>query len=163
MFLKLSFRIFTIGLLVLSTLWVLIVFLPVLYSIVFPPRDIRDIVRALESKSNPPANAVALVERTVASAGILRRSFQVGYYSGVSATLHYNDSHTSRRIQVAYVAWFQKIPAPILLLITRSETDGILDGYQLGNADGVNKVINDSYPFGMPCSLCTRRKAVMRR
>jgi hypothetical protein len=70
-----------IGLLVLSSLWVVITFLPLLYSILFPPRDIQEIVRALEERGTVSPQIATAVQETIASTGPLRRAVQVGYYS----------------------------------------------------------------------------------
>ncbi len=164
MFFRLSVRMFVIGLLVLSSLWVAATFLPILYSVVSPPRDIRDIVLALETRASAPPDARATVEQTIASAGPLRRALQVGYYSGYAATLRHNNSHASRTIQVAYVAWFQNIPKPILLLITRSETDGVFQGYQLEEGAPMSLVGGYAFPlmtFALALVLFRRRRSRM--
>jgi hypothetical protein len=110
MFFRPSLRIFLIGPLVLSSLWVVLTFLPILYSIMFPRRNIQEIVRALESRGDAPPDARAAVEESISSDGLLRRTVQVGYYSGASAILQHNNPHSTRKTQVAYVAWFQKRP-----------------------------------------------------
>jgi hypothetical protein len=166
MFFRLSLRIFVIGLLVLSSLWVVATFLPILYSMLFPPRDIQEIVRALKAQGNAPQEAATIVEETIASVGPLQRTLQVGYHTGASVTLRHNDSHTSRTTQVAYVAWFQKIPKPILLLITRSETDGVFQSYRLDEGAPMSLVRGYAFPlvtFAFSLFLFRRRKSPMLR
>lgn len=149
MFFKLRYGTFVIGFLVISSLWMAVTFLPVLYSIAFPPRDLRQIMLALESGGDSPSVASPAVAEVVASAGFARRAIPVGYYSGVSATLKHNDSHTDRTIQVSYVAWFQKMPHPILLLITRSETDGVLEEYRIDEGAPMSLVRAYALPMDM--------------
>jgi hypothetical protein len=164
MFFRLSLRVFIIGLLMLSSLWVAATFLPIVYSMLFPPQDIQEIVRALKTQGNAPPVAATMVAQTIASVGPLQRTLQIGYYSGVSATLHVHDSHTSGTKQVAYIAWFQKLPKPMLLLITRSETDGVLQGYRLDEGAPMSFVPGYSFPlvmFAFSLFLFRRRKSPM--
>jgi hypothetical protein len=164
---RLSLRVFIIGLLVLSSLWVGATFVPVLYSMVFPPRDIHDIVRALEQRGNaPPGMATTVAEQIIAQAGPMQKALQVGYHSEVSARLQLNNSHTTRTTQVSYVAWFQKIPKPILLLIERSETDGVLQGYQINEGAPMSLIGSFAFPlavFAFALFLFLRRNSPMFR
>jgi hypothetical protein len=149
MFFRLSFRVFVIAFLIFSIGWVAATFLPVLYSIVFPPADIRQIVRALELRSEASPNTANAVEEIIDQVGPLQRAIPVGYYRGISATLHYNDSHIGKTTQVSYVAWFQKTPRPTLLLITKSERDGVLSGYQLEEGAAMSLVVTYALPLVM--------------
>jgi hypothetical protein len=165
MLFRLSLRIFIIGLLVLSSFWVAATFLPVLYSVLFPPHDIQGIVRALEGKGGaPPGPATTVVEEIRALAGPLRRAWQVGYHSEVSATFQVNNSHTSRTTQASYIAWFQKNPKPILLLVERTETDGVLQGYRINQGAPLSLVGSFAYPlvlFAFSLVLFLKRKSAI--
>ena len=131
MFPKLRLRTFSIGLLVFSSLWVTMTVFPLLYSVLFPQRDLQDILYALELRRTAPPQAATIVQRTIAAAGPLRGAVQVGYYSGITATFQLNASHRSKKTQVAYLAWFQKIPKPFILVINRYESGGVLQGYEI--------------------------------
>lgn len=147
MFFRLSLRVFVIGLLVLSSLWVLLGFVPILYSIVFPPRDLQEIVGALKARRSAPPQAAAIVQQTIDSVGNLRRAVRVGYHIQAAATMNVNGSHTSRTTQVAYVAWFQNLSKPILLLIERSETDGVFQNYAIEQGAPMSLVTAYAYPL----------------
>ena len=103
-FFKLRLRTFWIVLLVLSSLWVADVFGPVIYSFLTPKPDFQDIVHALEGRGTPPPQALAAIQGTMASAGLLRRAIQIGYYDKITGTFQLNASHTTRKTQLAYVA-----------------------------------------------------------
>lgn len=167
MLFRLSLRVFIIGLLVLSSLWVAATLLPVLYSVLFPPRDIQVIVRALEGKGSPPPGpGTTVVTETMAEAGPLRRALQVGYHTEVSATFRLNNSHTSETTQVSYVAWFQKIPKPILLLVERTEMDGVLQGYRINQGAPMSLVGSLAFPlvvFAFSLVLFLKRNSAMFR
>jgi hypothetical protein len=148
-----------IGLFVLSSLWLLIGVVTILYSIVSPPRDLQEIGRALQDHGTAPPQATAIVQQTIDSAGILRRAVRVGYHVETSATLNVKGSHSSRTTQVAYVAWFQNISKPILLLIERSETDGVFQSYRIAEGAPLSLVSAYAYPliaFGLSLYLVRR-------
>lgn len=135
MFFKLRLRTFWIVLLVFSGIWVTNVFGPLIYSALFPNPDLQNIVRALEGHGTAPSDVSAAVETTIASAGTLQRTIQVGYYSGVTATFQLNASHSTRKTSVAYLAWFQKLPKPTILVIFRNQTDGGRQNYGMGEGE----------------------------
>jgi hypothetical protein len=63
---------------------------------------------------------------------------------------------------VSYVAWFQKIPKPMLLLITRSEKDGVIQSYQFDQGEPMSLVGAYAFPlltFGFSLYLVRRRKS----
>jgi hypothetical protein len=102
----------------------------------------------------------------IAEAGPLRRALQVGYHSEVSATFQLNNSHASRTTQVAYIAWFQKSPKPILLLVERTETDGVLQGYRINQGAPMSLVGGAAFPlvfFAFSLVLFLKRKSAMFR
>jgi hypothetical protein len=132
---KLRLRTFWIVLLVLSSLWVANVFGLLVYSFLTPKQDFQDIVHALEGWGTPPPQASASVQETMASAGPLQRTLQIGYFTKITRTFQLNASHTTRMTQVAYVAWFQRLPKPVMLIISRNQTDGRLQNYEIGEGE----------------------------
>lgn len=132
MFFKLRLRTFWIVLLVFSGLWVANVYGTLIYSLLSPKPDFQDIVHALEGSGTPPPQVSVAVQGMMASAGRLQRTIQVGYYSGVTATFQLNASHTTRKTQVAYLAWFQRFSKPTILVINRYQTDGGVRDYEIG-------------------------------
>ena len=119
----------------LSGLWVANVYGLLVYSVLSPKPDLQDIVHALEGHGTPPPQVLAAVHGTIASAGILQRAIQVGYYTKVTGTFQLNASHTTRQTQVAYLAWFQRLSKPTILVINRYQTDGGLQEYEIGEGE----------------------------
>jgi len=146
-------------LLVLSSLWVAATFVPMLYSVLFPAPDFQVIVHALELRGTPPPFAADTVRQVVAASGPLQRTLQVGYYTQVSATYQSNGSHKTRRTQVSYLAWFQNLPKPILLLVERRENNGVLEGYKIGEGEPMSLV----RAIGLPLLALAFSFYMMRR
>jgi hypothetical protein len=144
---RLSIKAFLIGLFALSSLWVAVTFFPILYSIAAPPRDLQQVVCALEMRCSAPPQAAAAVQAALASAGPLRRAVQVGYYSGATETVQLNASHISKRTQISYAAWFQNVPKPVLLVISRSESDGVFEGYRVLEGEPMSLVVGYASPL----------------
>jgi len=143
---RLKLQTFWIILLVLSSLWVLAVFGPLFYSLLSPVMDLQSIVRALQGNGTPPIQAMAAVQQVFKQGGRLGRVIQVAHYVGFAATFQYGVSHTTRRTENTYLAWFEKIPRLILLIVRRYDTDGALQGYEIGSGEAVTLLI----PLGLP-------------
>jgi hypothetical protein len=154
---------YAIILLALSSLWMCAVFLPLLYSVALPDRDIRSIVYALEERGTAPPEAAAIVQETIAAAGPLTRAIRVGYYSGVTTTVRTSGSNTSEKVkQASYIAWFQKPPKPMFVAITHYESDGGQRAYGISEVDPVSLVRGYSLPvllFAVSLFLVRRRKS----
>jgi hypothetical protein len=146
MFMKLKLRTFWILLLVLSSLWVAAVFGPLLYSVLSPTADLWAIVHALQGRGAPPPQATVAVQEALEGGGRLGRAIQVGHYTGVAVTFQNGVSHTMRRTEDSYLASFQKIPRPILLIVRRYEVDGGLRGYEVGSAEATSLI----RPYALP-------------
>ena len=140
MFIKWNSRKSWILLLVLASLWLGVSLGVVAYGIVSPASDLKEIVRALEMRGTPPPQAASIVQQTVAEAGPLRRAIQVGYYSGITKTFQLNASHLERKTQASYLAWFDKIQKPILLLLERHDKDGVLQYYYIAQGEPMSMV-----------------------
>jgi hypothetical protein len=143
----LSLRIFVIGLFVLSCVWLLASFGTLAYSVVSPPRDLVSIVGALEGRAQAPAMAVPAVQQINEQVGSLRRAFRVGYHVETSATLSLKSSSTETTTQVSYMAWFQKRSAPMLLLIQRLESNGVIQEYDIAEGAPLSLVAAYVYPL----------------
>lgn len=162
MIFRLRLRTFLIGFFVLSTLWVLITFTPLLYSTLFPPNDVQSLLRGLNGSGDTVPAFLPLVQHTVAAVGPLRRAVEVGYYSGVEMTLQHNASHKSKRLQISYLAWFVNLPKPILLVITRVQTDGADAAYRIDEGVLSSLAIGYALPlvmFGFSLFLLLRRNS----
>jgi hypothetical protein len=156
---------YAIVLLALSSLGMCATFLPLLYFVLFPSNDLQGIVLALEERGTAPPEAASVVQGAIAAVGPLRRAIPVGYYSGVTATYQMRGSHTSKKMkvsQVSCIAWFQKAPKPLLMVITRSEGDGGQRAYGISEGDPAVMVRGYALPllaFGVSLFLVRRRKA----
>ena len=153
---------YAIILLALSSLWICAVFFPLLYSVVLPNKDLQAVVYALEERGSPPPEAADVVQETIAAAGPLTRVVLVAYYSGVTATVRIGGSEKLSRKQSSYIAWFQKHPKPLLLLITRYEGDGGRKGYEINEGEPMSMVRGYALPvllFAVSLLLGRRRKS----
>jgi len=160
----LSFRsnrpVYAIILLSLSILWLCAIFLPLFSSVLFPNRDLQEVVNALEQRGAAPPEAAAIVEKTIETAGPLIRAIPVAYYSGVTATVRIGGSQTSKTRQASYIAWFQKQPKPLLPLITDYEGDGPRRAYRIEEGEAASIVRGYAIPilvFGV-CLFLARKK-----
>ena len=124
MFPKPKTRTLAIALLALSILWMCALIFPLCYYIVAGNHDLKFVVSALEESETAPPQLAPLVEQVLAQGGRLKRAVPVGYYTGITATVRLNGTQTTKVRQVSYIAWFEKRPRPILLLISQYETNG---------------------------------------
>lgn len=150
-------------LLAFSSLWMCAVFVPLLYFIVLPNADLQGVVDALEERGSAPPEAAGMVQKTIAAVGPLTRAIKVGYYSGVTATVRVSGSNTSEKVkQATYIAWFQKLPKPMLIAIARYESDRDHKAYQISQVDSGSLVRGYSLPvllFGVSLFLMRGRKS----
>jgi len=148
-FFKPSPRTLAIGLLVFSSLWMAFTVAPLVYSLLFPQRDFQDILHALESHETVPFRVSVMVPRTILAARPLRRALQVGYYTRFTVTVRLNASHKTKETQVTYLAWFQGLPRPSILAISRHESDGVLQGYDIDEGEPASLVRSYGLPMLM--------------
>jgi hypothetical protein len=149
--------------LALSSLFMCATFLPFLYSVVLPNEDLLAVVAALEERGTPPPESGTIVQQVIAATGSLRKSIQVGYSSEVTAVFHLNGSRKSEKIkmsQATYIAWFQGRPRPMLVAITRYESDAGQRAYRISEVDPVGLVRGYALPvllFGISLFLVRRK------
>jgi hypothetical protein len=144
--LKSSRPTYAIILFAVSSLWMCAICLPLLYSVAFPNGDIQGVID-LEERGTAPPESVAAVQETIEAAGPLRRAFEVAYYSGATAAVGISGPRTSQKVnQSSYIAWFQKLPKPILMTITRAESDGDHRAYRISEAEPFSLVRGYALP-----------------
>lgn len=143
---KLSFQNLWLLLVVLSSLWVASVSGPLLYSVLYPTEDLWAIVHALEGRGVPPPKAAALVEDAFEQGGRLERTIHVAHYVGGSVIIHDNASHTKSMIEDNYIAWFQKVPKPVLLVVRRHNVDGTIQAYEIGSDEATSFLVRAYAP-----------------
>ena len=106
--------------------------------------------------------AVAVVQETVAAAGPLTRTVPVAYYSGGTVTARVNGSQTFKKNQASYIAWFQRHPKPLLLIITRYEADRGQRAYEINEGEAMLMVRGYALPvllFGVWLLTSARKKS----
>lgn len=123
MLLKLSHRTLPILLLIFSGLWAVGIYLPLLYSLLFPNHDIQHLVGALERREPARQELRLLVKESTDSFGQLKRAIRVAAYYGASADYNVRQSHTTKNIEYSYVAWFENRSKPAILIVSLSNID----------------------------------------
>ena len=118
-------RTVAIALFGVSVLWICALVVPLFYYIVAGSPDLKSVVNALEGRETPSEQLAPLVEKVLDQGGKLKRAVPVGYYTGVTATARLSGTQTTKMKRVSYIAWFEKLPHPILILISvRDERAG---------------------------------------
>lgn len=144
---KISLRTFRILLLVASSLWLLAVLAPPVYCWFAPPKDFQAVVRALENRGSAPAAAASAVQQTIGSAGPLRRALQIGYYYRAQVTIRVNEKHMEKESQASYIASFQGLQRPILLILQKQQIDNGAEDYQIAQGDPTGLVRGFALPW----------------
>ena len=112
-------------LLVVSLIWAAAILGPLFYSCLFPNPDIRRTLMVLKGREELMTDdLIPLVQQVTDSVGKLQRAIQVGSSWQMSEDLNVKASHITRVTRASYIAWFDKRSGPILLIVTRTETDG---------------------------------------
>lgn len=144
---RLSLRTFCILLLIASSVWLLAVVAPPIYCWFVPPKDFQAVVRALENREAAPASAASAVQQTLASAGPLQRALQIGYYYRAQVAIRFNEKHLERESQASYIASFQKLRKPILLILQKQQIDNGAEEYEIAQGDPMGLVRGFAVPF----------------
>ena len=137
---RIRYRTFSIILVVFSSLWLLGVYGPLVYGLLSGPQDLQAIIHALENKGVAPPLAAAAVQETIVAAGPLQRAMQVGYFRGASITMKVHEQHTENRVQATYVAWFQRLQKPVLLILERKKIDDAAETYEIAEGQPMSMV-----------------------
>ena len=140
MFLKLGSRAFPVLLIVFSGLWMAATIFPLVYSLLFPTPDIQHIVGALKGRETLREELAPLVRGTIDTSGHLRRAIQVGAYWHASAEYKFKESHTTKELELSYLAWFEKRSKPTILIITRTELDSSLVRFDIDEGRPIGTV-----------------------
>jgi hypothetical protein len=146
---RISLRTFSILLLVASSLWLLALLAPPVYCWFKPPQDFQAVVSALQNRGAAPAPAVSAVQQTIASAGLLRGAVQIGYYVRAQVTLQAKQRHLTNEAQASYIAMFQNLKMPILLIVQKQQIDNGVADYQIAQGDPTGLVRG----LVLPCAI----------
>lgn len=133
----------------ISLLFMGATFLPLLYSVIFPQKDVQTIIVALREQGDPPQEAVSIVNAVTASAGRLTEAMKIGYYWETRVGFQPNSGlervHVS---QTTYIAWFQKRDG-MLIAVTRYEDDRGRKTYNISPASWITVVRGYVLPIGL--------------
>ena len=144
---KNRYRSFSIILLVVSSIWMLAIYVPLAYGLFFGPQDLQAIIQALANRGTAPPAAAAMVQQAITAAGPLQRATQVGYFRGASLTAKLNgERHTENRVQTTYIAWFQRLPKPILLILERKQQDNAPETFGIAEGEPMSMVRALAFP-----------------
>lgn len=150
MFFRLTLRKFWILLFVLSLIGLVVNLTALFYGLIVPQEDFVAIIRALEIRGTPPSQVAADVNQVIHDVGPLRRIWQVGHYSEFTGTLKLGSLTAEKRTQATYIAWFSKLSRPIVLVLERHETGGVLVGYVIGEGEWTSLVQGLALSFILP-------------
>ena len=131
---------YVIILFVVSSIYVGVFLLPVLYSQVFPNADIEQVVAALKEGGIASMDAEAVVEQAKDALGPLTKAIQVGWGYNASKQYHLVESHDQSTITATsyiYLAWFAKTPNPIVMGVTLYENDAGQKNYRISQLSGI--------------------------
>jgi hypothetical protein len=111
-------RVLPAVLVAVSGIWVALLVCPLLYSVIFPSPETRQLILELEGHGDVPQQLAPLVLQ----AGQLTRAIPVKKYWHFSGEYSLGHSHTTLETEISYISWFQKSPKSTLLVITRTVT-----------------------------------------
>ena len=115
-------------------------FLPVLYSLLFPNADIEQVVAALKDGGIASMDADTVVEQAKAALGPLTKAIQVGWGYDARKQYHLAGSHEHTTITTTsyiYLAWFEKLPKPVVIEVALYENDAGQKAYRISQVSGI--------------------------
>lgn len=133
--------------LAISIAWGLSTIFPLVYTTFFPYPDVQQILLALEGRELPREAISPLVKDVTDSTGHMRRAIKVNVSWRLSGEYNVEQSHSSKRADFSYVAWFEKRSKPTILVLTRTEVDHNLLRYEAN--EGQLLPILSGYVFPM--------------
>jgi lipid-A-disaccharide synthase-like uncharacterized protein len=159
MSLKLNSRRSWLVVLCISSLWTALTVCPVLYFSLFPKLEFREIVHKLQVSNSSDLGSDTAVSERISMYGRLREAIQITSYVGVTFTLQHGKNQSMRRSQAAYIAWFEKLQGPTLLVIQEIQTDDSVKTFQVGEGELVTIVRGFALPlFALIASLYMVRR-----
>ena len=150
--LKFGRPIYVIVLFVVSSIYMGVFFLPLLYSLAFPNADIEQVVAALKEGGIASMDAEAVVEQAKVALGPLTKAIQVGWGYDASKQYHLAGSHEQSTITATtyiYLAWFAKAPKAIVMGVTLYENDAGQKAYRISQLSGMLLVRQLAIPLSL--------------
>jgi hypothetical protein len=163
MSLKVSARAVPIALLALSSLWLAVYLFPLVFFLLFPATEIRQLTASLKNQQAPPQEMEAAQQQIFATAGHLKRAIPVGafYYGSVEYKL--GDWIVSRTTEVSYLAWLDRRSQPTILIITKTKVGNSLIHIHIGEGRPINTARVYAPPlltFGLCLALYYKRNTI---
>ena len=140
-------------------------FLPFLYSVVFPNKNLQGFITALEGREPPPLDSDTVVQQTIAAVGALKRTVKIGYGYQETTQIHYAEPRTIEKIEVSQdinIAWFEKHPQPELVAFACYERSDGQMRYGIREVNPLVVVRGYAIPlifFGLSLFLARKRKS----
>lgn len=162
---KSSRPIYAIILLLVSGFFMCTTFLPFLYSVLFPNKDLQGFITALEGREPPPLDSDTVVQQTIAAVGALKRTMKIAYLYQVTTQIHYAEPRTTKKIEVSQdvnIAWFEKHPKPMLVAFACYEHGDGQKDYGISEVNPLVVVRGYAIPlvfFGLSLFLARKRKS----
>lgn len=134
----------------ISTIYMGVMFLPLLYSLLFPNENVERVVAALKQGGIAPLDADTVVDQAKAALGPLTKAIQVGWGYNATKQIHLSGAHEQATITVTsyfYLAWFEKLSKPVVIAIYLYENDAGQKGYRISEVSGVLLVRQYAIPL----------------
>lgn len=142
--------IWVVVLFAISTIYMGVMFLPLLYSMLFPNENVERVVAALKQGGIAPLDADTVVDQAKAALGPLTRAIQVGWGYNATKQIHLSGAHEQETITVTsyfYLAWFEKLPKPVVMAVYLYENDAGQKAYRISEVSGVLLARQDAIPL----------------
>ena len=123
-----------------SSIYMGVFFLPVLYSLLFPNADIEQVVAGLKDGGIASMEADTVIEQAKAALGPLTKAIQVGWGYDARKQYHLAGSHEQTTITATsyfYLAWFAKLPKPVVVEVTLYKNDEGQKAYRISRVSGI--------------------------
>jgi hypothetical protein len=132
--------IWVVVLFAISAIYLGVMFLPLLNSMLLPNENIERVVAALKQDGTAPLDADTVVDQAKAALGPLTKAIQVGWGYNATKQIHLSGAHEQATITVTsyfYLAWFEKLPKPVVIAIYLYENDAGQKAYRISEVSGV--------------------------
>lgn len=128
-------------------MWIALIVGPILYSVLFPKSEFREIVQKLEVSGSSDLGSDTAIQQAIPASGRLRKAVQISFYSEITITLQHGKNLSIRRSQAGYVAWFENRHKPTLLLIQEIQADDSAKTYEIDEGDAGSLVRGFALPL----------------
>src|SRR5215472_1807167 len=108
MFIRLSHRVVPVVMLVLLGLWISVVFGTLILYLLFPVEDFGHIISAFQGREILRKEFFIVQKQVFDSSGFLRRAIPVAAFYGGSVEYKRSEWHTSTKVKISYLAWFER-------------------------------------------------------